>query len=259
MTDPADAQLDVLRRKMRERGTELPLPAEKLARAILGEGSTDLSHEECRAVLPAYVDAEMGGERVANKFPRVKRHLDVCEGCSAQYAELLEVALAEQAGEIPVSAVVPQPDLTFLLDLPGFSRKIATRILRTISAVPLTDIASIAEIVFEQIDALGGKFVLQPGWTRQLALDSGEVSEATVALAVTYAATQRVVKSLTPGQIDVLLAENRLQAQIEDMAIASAREIRVEASLAKRLAQEYARQVCAEPDVLRALVNQSQP
>lgn len=256
MTDHTDAQFDALRRQMRERGKELPSPVEKLARAVLGESGADLSHEECLAALPTYVDAEVAGEPIAQKFPRVKWHLDGCEECSAQYAELLQVALTEQAGEIPVPAVMPEPDLTFLLDLPGFVRKIATRILRTISSISLPDIASIAEVIFEQIEVLGGKFVLQPGLARQLALDSGELSEATVTLALTYAATQRIVKSLTPEQIDVLLAENRLQAQVENVALATAREIRVETSLAKRLAQEYARHVCADPDVLCALVKQ---
>jgi len=258
MTDHTDAQLDALRRQMRERGKELPSPVEKLARAVLGESDADLSHEECLAALPTYVDAEMAGERIADKFQRIKRHLDVCEECSAQYAELLQVTLAEQADEIPVPAAIPQPNLTFLqpVRLPDFVTEKATRILRSISSAPLPDLASIAEVIFEQIDALGGKFVLQPGLARQLALDSGELSEATVTLALTYAATQRIVKSLTPGQIDTLLAENRLQAQVENVAIAAAQEIQIETLLAKRLAQEYARHVCANSDELRELVRQ---
>jgi len=261
MVDHADSDLDALRRKMRERGDELPPTVIKLARAILGGSGADLSHEECLAALPAYVDAEMNGERIAEKFPRVKRHLDACEECSAQYAELLQVTLAEQAGEISLPTPIPTPDLTFLppsIILVEFVKQRATEILQAISPTPLPDLSTIADIIFEQIDALGGKFVLQPGLAQQMALDSGELSEATVTLATTYAATQRVVKSYTPEQIDALLAENRLQAQVEDMAIAVAQEIQVETSLAKRLAQEYARHVCADPAVLRALVKQYQ-
>ncbi len=261
MTDHTDAQLDVLRRKMRERGKELPPTVAKLARAVLGESDADLSHEECLAAIPTYVNAEMAGEHIAKKFPRVKRHLDTCEECSAQYTELLQVTLAEQAGAILVPSAIPSPNLDFLLQpikLPDFVLRQAIQILRTISSAPLPDLASIAEVIFERIDALGGKFVLQPGLARQLALDSGELSEATVTLALTYAATQRIVKSLTPEQIDASLAENRLQAQIEDMAIAAAREIQVGTSQAKCLAQEYARHICADPAELRALVRQYQ-
>jgi hypothetical protein len=258
MIDHTDAQLDALRRQIRERGKELPSPVEKLARAVLGESGADLSHEECLAALPTYVDAEVAGEPIAQNFPRVKRHLDACEECSAQYAELLQMTLAEQSGEIPMPLAIPAPDLAFLSPpkLSDFVTEKARTILRAISSAPLPDLERIAEIVSEQIEALGGKFVLQPGLARQLALDSSELSEATVALAVTYAVTQRIIKSLTPEQIDVLFAENRLQAQVENVAIATAREIRVETSLAERLAQEYARHVCADPDVLRALVKQ---
>ncbi len=260
MVHQTDAQRDALRRKMRERGGKLPPSLEPLARAVLGESESDVSHEECLAALPSYVDAEIAGENIADKFPRIKRHLDLCEECSTQYAELLEVALAAQEGEIRVSDVMPEPDLGFLHDaFSDFVIEKARRMLQTLSSAPLPDLKAIAEVILAQIEARGGKFILQPGLAHQLALDAGELSEATIALALSYAATQRLVQSLTPAQIDALQTENRLHTHIEEIATTTAQEIRVEPSLAKRLAREYARLVGADVQGLRALSQQHHP
>jgi len=257
MAHQIDAQRDALRRKMRERGGKLPPSLEPLARAVFGESEPDVSHEECLAALPSYVDAEIAGEHIADKFPRIKRHLDLCEECSTQYAELLEVALAAQEGEIRVSDVIPKPDLGFLRDaFSDFVIEKARRILQMLSSAPLPDLTAIAEVIVTQIEARGGKFILQPGLAHQLALDAGEVSEATIVLAMTYAATQRLVQSLTPAQIDTLQTENRLQTRVEEIATATAQEIQIETSLAKRLAREYARLVGADVQSLRALIQQ---
>jgi len=260
MAHQTDAQRDALRRKMREHRGKLPASFEPLARAVLGESEPDMSHEECLAALPSYVDAEIAGERIADKFPRIKQHLDLCEECSTQYAELLEVTLAAQEGEIRVSDVIPEPDLGFLRDaFSDFVIEKAQRILRTLPSASLSNLTALAEVIFAQIEARGGKFVLQPGLAHQLALDTGELSQATIALALSYAATQRLVQSLTPAQIDTLQTENRLQSHIEEIATTTAQEIQIETSLAKRLAREYARLVGADVQGLRALSQQHHP
>jgi len=109
MGNRTDARLEQLRRRMGGRSNAL-----KLARAAFGDVDDALAHAECLAALPTYVDAEIDGARVAEEFSNVKRHLDLCEGCAMQYAELLEVALANQASQIPTTVTIPKPDLSFL-------------------------------------------------------------------------------------------------------------------------------------------------
>lgn len=255
MTDCADARLGELRRKLRERGDALPSGTRKLARAVVGESDDVLAHQDCLAALPIYVDAEMDSARVAEKFPNVKRHLDLCEECAAQYAELLETALANQAGQIPAAIAIPMPDLGFLsLSLVDFVKQKAAEILAAIAPAQVPDLASITDIFFERLNGLGGKFVLQPRAVQALGFESGELGTALVTLAATYAATDAIVNTFTPDQIESLAARNLLRSQIEESAHAAALAIQVEPGLAQKIAAQFAERTCADPASLRALV-----
>jgi len=83
-------------------------------RAILGLPDDGLPCDECRAWLPAYVDAEICGLSDHQHFLPVKRHLLLCPGCAAAYLELLELALAEEQGQLRRLTRYPEPDLGFL-------------------------------------------------------------------------------------------------------------------------------------------------
>lgn len=235
----------------------MSLVTNKLARAALGESEDDLTHQECIDALPAYVDLELANERVASKFPRVKRHLDTCDDCSTQYAELLEVALAAQEGKIPIAATTPTLDLAFLTTLPDFVKEKAAEILAAIAPRQASDLSDIAEVFFERIDELGSKFVLQPSAIRELGFDSGELSEALVTLAVTYAATHAIVASLAPDEIDKLAAQDSLCGRIEDLARSAARSIQSPPALSQRIAELFAARACANPTALRVLIERS--
>ena len=85
-----------------------------LVRAILGLPDDGMTCDECRAWLPTYVDAEIGDISGQPRHFPVKRHLLLCADCAAAYAELLDLALAEEQGGIPHPAYYPEPDLHFL-------------------------------------------------------------------------------------------------------------------------------------------------
>jgi hypothetical protein len=203
------------------------------------------------------VDFEIEGGRAADRFPKVKRHLDTCEECAAQYAELLEITLAEQAGQIPVPAI-PVPDLAFLSPMPlqVFVKEKTAEILAAIAPKQLADLPAILDIFFERIDALGGKFVLQPATVRALGFDSGDLGDALVTLAITYAATKSIGESLVPEDIATLSAEGRLRARVEELAQTAVRYTQARSDLSRRIATEYARVVCADPATLRAFITQ---
>jgi hypothetical protein len=256
MIEPKYPRLDRLRRKLRDQGNRLSPLLLKLALAAVGESENALTHQECIAALPAYVDTEVEGERVAEKFHRVKRHLDTCDSCSAQYVELLEVTLAQQAGQIHVPVTIPVPDLTFLsvVTIRAFVKQEAAEILAAIAPKQVQDLSNIVDVFFERIDAFGGKFVLQPSAVRALGFESGDLGEALVTLAVTYAATQEIIASLAPEEIDTLATQDRLCARIEELAQTAARSIRAQPALARKIAEQFAARACADPAALRALI-----
>jgi hypothetical protein len=85
-----------------------------LVRAILGLPDDGLRCDECRAWLPTYVDAEIGGLSGGARHLPVKHHLLLCPGCATLYLELLELGLAEEQNSLPQLRRYPEPDLSFL-------------------------------------------------------------------------------------------------------------------------------------------------
>ncbi len=191
---------------------------------------------------------------------RVKHHLDECASCAEQYADLLEITLAEQAGEIAVPAFIPSPDLTFLpLTPPERLRKYvvetAARVLAVLSPKQVPTLQAIAEPFFEQIDSLGGKFVLERRAAQALGFEGSEEDEALTILAATFAAIGTLVNSLTREQMDALAAQDRLRARIEKEAQSTAEVIQVDRATARQFAQQFAQAICDEPAELRALLD----
>ena len=80
--------------------------ARRLLRALEGL-ETAGAHEAWLAGLPDYVEAELAGEDAARLYADLHAHLDRCEACSLVYAELLDWALAEAAGKLPVIETLP--------------------------------------------------------------------------------------------------------------------------------------------------------
>lgn len=278
MAEDMDPRLDKLKRALRERDSQLPPDLLRLARAAFGVTDDVLSHEECITWLPEFVDAEIGGERVAEKFPQVKQHLDLCDDCSEQYAELLELTLAERAGDIPVPATIPEPDLGFLqapvpapvflqipesasvflgapaLLFPEFVRQKAIAILTAIAPTELPDLLSVADVFFKQVEKLGGEFAFQRGAMKALGLGADEPTPPVATLAVTYSATRKLVDSLSLEQMDALAAQNTLGRRAEEQALLAALELNVKSAMAKNIAREFAALIAADPENLRALI-----
>lgn len=274
MVVPTDPGLDRLRRTLSERPAQIPRAARALARAVLGLPEDDMSHEECLAALPEYVSAEMEGIPLTPNLVKVRRHLAMCESCSDQYAELLEAAMAVETGEISVSESMPEPNLRFLSESPTpeaadgpspaplnpaevlrkYIEETARRVLGVLSPKRVPTLQAITEPFFEQIGLLGGPFVLEPLSARAMGFEGGEADEALTILAATWVATNALVDSLSPEQVDALGAENQLCERIEEEARSSARAIHVEKSMVGKFAQQFARTVCEDPATLRTLL-----
>lgn len=260
MTNSNDRRFAKLRQSLQKRGKKLPKDIRHLASAVLNESDDQLSHQDCIVALPAYVDAEIEGLRVANEFPLVKRHLAMCAECADQYAQLLELTLAEQSRQIPTVSL-PVPNLAFLppsVELVDFVKQKAAEILAAIAPTQVRDLQTIANVFFERVNALGGKFVLQPSSAQVLGLGVGGANEALTTLAVTYAAAQEVLNSFTPDQIESLAAQNQLRTKLEEKARTAAATIHVKPKLAKQISEQFAQYASYEPAALRGLIEQQQ-
>jgi hypothetical protein len=216
--------------------------------------------DECRSWLPGYVDAEVGGLAVAQLYPDVKRHLDLCSECAGEYLEMLELALAEDAGEIPVPERLPTPDLAFLspvpVSLPDYVRSVAEKVATLLAPRLLSDLQAISDIFFERVAALGGRFSLGPAFAPALGFGAGDVPEALKVLAATYAATQATVEGLSPQEIAAQAGAGQLRETLRRQAEEAAREARLGPQAARAFAERYAEVAGRDPKALQQLAAQ---
>jgi hypothetical protein len=226
-----------------------------LARAVVGIHDPTMTCDECRTWLPAYVDAEVGGLAVGWLYPEVKRHLDLCSECEAEYLEILELALAEDAGELPVPQGVPVPDLAFLppLALPDYVRSLAEELVAATAPDLVADLRAIVDVFFERVAVLGRRFTLGPGFAPAMGFGAGEVPEALKLLAATYAATQALTEALSPQELEAQARAGRLEATLRSQAEKAARDVGLSSQEAWGFADQYARLAGRDPDSLQDL------
>lgn len=85
--------------------------ARRLAQVLLTEHD-EMKHATCLDALEPYIEAQLAGRDYMGLFPIVAQHLDSCISCAESYALVYKTQLAPQA--VPVPAVIPQWDLSFL-------------------------------------------------------------------------------------------------------------------------------------------------
>ena len=234
--------------------TEAPDELLHLARAVAGVQDQVMSCEACQAWLPSYVDAEVGGLAVGRLYPEVKRHLDLCADCETEYLEMLELALVEDAGELPALGALPAPYLAFLppLSLPEYVRDLTEELIARKAPHLMAEVQAIADVFFERVAALGERFTPQAGLAPVLG-PGDETTEALQILAATYVATQSVVADLSPREIEAQARTGQLTGSLRHRAEQVARDLGLSSREAQAFAEEYAELVCQDPHVLQEL------
>ena len=89
---------------------------EALARALLAAGDeagSSADCDRCQVLLPAYVEAEMGGrlDRADKEMRLASYHLLLCPECSRLHARLLQIAWLLARDELPWPLRRPAPRL----------------------------------------------------------------------------------------------------------------------------------------------------
>ena len=249
MTDHEKNDLDWQRLKNRLVDldpTTVPGELLHLARAVAGMHDQTIACEDCRPQLPSYVDAEIGGLPVGQYYPQVKRHLDLCADCQAEYLDMLELALVEDAGELPVPKIIPTPDLSFLPPLSFVERaremvtRVAERVLETLDPDRLEELTIIGDTFFTRVEELGGQFSLRQAPAMALGLGAEEASMALLSLAASYETTRQIAETFSVQEIQAHADQEDLADILAQVAEKAARETMLGRKEARLFAQIYA-------------------
>lgn len=260
---------DILRTRIRARlrapENKLPPALRRLADALWNPPADARSHQACLAALPQFVDAEIVGERVAELYPQVKHHLDGCDSCSAEYAELLDGAVAEQKGLLPTPQTMPSPDLSFLspppsapVPTPSVSlRELvlewARALIARLAPGEQGDLSALAETFFTRAQ-LPPSLELRPHTAREEELGYRYTSPALLILSAAYATTQMLCNEITLTQLELWSNQGTLQLELEARAAATAQRLGIEPAPALDFATAYAAQASRDLAPLKALI-----
>ncbi len=239
-----DLQDQLTRLRARLAASESTDPLMHLARAVAGVEDPALSHEECETQLPTYVDEEVAGLKVAQLYPEVKHHLELCNRCAALYLDMLELALAEAAGQIPLTEPVPAPDLSFLpavsfVELAkGKVLEITRGILAKLAPAGIGELDIFGDIFFERLGEVGRDFILTPRSVSALGFSSEGAPLWLRTLVATYETTRRLAESYLPEEIQAQLGRGEWLETVGKVAQQVGEEI-LDPNRAQSFAQHY--------------------
>lgn len=208
------------------------------ARALIGTDDPDLSHSEFETQLPRYIAAEVGGLPAAKRYPDFRRHLDLCEDCEAEYIEVLQLALIDDAGELPMPASIPQPDLSFLpeiISLPDVVRSLTEHIISVLTPKLLPEFRQVADAFFQMVERQGGTLLaVRADVGTVLGIEEGTTSSNLLYLAAVQFATQKL-DDPTPARIHTMIASGELQ----QIALEAGQKVGFNEEEASAFAQQY--------------------
>lgn len=235
---------------MKRKLTQLRVLAETLESVDKDDLSGELSCEERQTLLPACVEAELRGENVAERFPDLWQHLLICDACGSIYADLLEVTMLEEAGQLPDLITIPTPDLSFLPSLAPTMRRaitdIATTIVTRLVPESTTTFTLLCEVFFERVEALGGAFQIHSASDLALAFGA-ETSFPLSILAATFETTRNLTSMVEQRPTTDVTEWSDL---IKQTAHKQARQLGLSRSQANKFAAEYLQTIREHPNLL---------
>lgn len=173
----------------------VPAPLQKMVNALANVTDTTMTHAEVLEFLPVYIAAELDGFDIRTLYPQVKYHLDHCESCEAEYAELLTFEMefaAEERGQV-VSVPLPVLEVAPHEALRTYVQQVAQKIAEAVFAGLGSKMQRASTLLFQQLQQTGGAFLLNPQPTL------GEEVTPLTLVSTVYVATERLVQGLDPA------------------------------------------------------------
>lgn len=232
-----DPRLEAIRKRLDT--SHAPQEILDLARAITGAGDDTLSYQEFEDQLPSYIAEEVGGLPAAQRYPRVKRSLNIFTEREEEYLELLQLAQTEDAGELPQAQNIPPADLSFLPKPTHTLSELVSTLTQDILAQLKPDLSDrlqdIRDRFFQHVGRQGGKLVMVlDDLGNLLNVESGASTDTLLYLAATQLATQDQFD--TPHQ---QIWSMRQSGELEQIALRAALKVGLEADAARTFARQY--------------------
>lgn len=188
------------------------------------------NHAECLAALPEFVEAEMAGDDAARLFPAVQAHLDLCESCDAVYAEMLDVRLAEEAGQIPEATHLPPLRMPYALRLRRWARELSGATLDALKQ-GRRELDSAAQAFFDALAQTSERLNLQ---SQPQAFALGQTdSEALPLVMASYYALTQLMEQHPAAALRALAQAGQLQSALERAAKEEAKRIGLQGQTAQ--------------------------
>ncbi len=229
-----------------------------LVRGITSEPDAMMTEDASRALLPAYIEAEMNGFDAITLYPDVERNLSLSPALEAEYFDLQDMALVEEMNRLPDVSHLAAPDLSFLptetatVSLPDYVYSLAEKLATAIDPDLIDDLEMVVDLFFERVEALGKQFRLEALFVPTFGPGDDEIS-ALQLLGLAYASTESLVSELSPEEIDSQAQTDQLMRNAEQRAVSSAEKVGLSATQAQTIAARYAQLIARDADTLEAL------
>lgn len=236
---------------------DVPDNVRHLLRVVAEDEDSSVTCEECRALLPGYVDAEVGGLPVAEIYPQMKQHLKFCLDCEAAYSQILRVATLEDTGALPALASFSPPDLSFLprVSFVEYVGSLARMLVRNVAPDLQQTVSSVQDFVLKRIETLGTAVTLRSvpqAVTAFGGLDPRSKRAAALLLA-TFAATRSLISDLAPDEIRASANAGRLAGIARKHAEQAGRAAGLRGKDLQAFAGEYSDLIAEDPQALLAV------
>lgn len=229
MTEP-QPQLDELRRLLDSMPASPRSDDERrlrrLANALAVEVHDPEACRHCQQMMPDLAEAELRGVNIAERFPDLVAHLDTCQDCALDYAELLDI-LMELEEAMAGPALPDPPALPARLKLALRLRPWVLRVAGGMAAAAgLADLATFEALVRPVLDRLAELTELPPPrQATQLALGwGGEAAGIAQLVLASWYAVEGLVQRFDSEQLEQLAASGQLARQVEGSAKDLARQ-----------------------------------
>ena len=173
-----------------------------------------VTHDDYLAQLPALVEAEMAGADIRRLYPELLAHLDWCAGCEAEYAALLDLALAEARGALTAPAKYPRLQLPPTVALRQLVRQMAAAILQ--APTQLEDLATVVQTFFEEVDHSTTRLTLEPNSPLVMGLNDKSPAPLPRVMAIYYA-LETLLKRFSALELRNL-TQPQLEAELQQIA-----------------------------------------
>jgi hypothetical protein len=225
----------------------------RLARALSPTEVDSDIHRHTQEQLPALAAAALRGERVAQIFPNVVAHLDVCETCAGEYAGILDDMVEMEAY---IGQPFPEPPpTTYLSPLGKLGDWLKKLVLPLVERLHLDDAEGVdlaLESYFSWLPEFSDPAALRPAYETAMGF-GGEGDQTLLLLIAGGFATDRLLGQFNAQEIRQLATSGRLNGIVEQTATQVAQQVQFERRLRDEFVRAYVAHVQRDPEAFATL------